>query len=146
MIIYANPFTNVFIYAIGELYGILFFLQTISTPQSKSNYNYLKMCAKRFNMKQYFLIIHRPGPAWIEGKGFQNQNLAGHGAYIHSLYQQGIVIEGGPFLDNSGGMAIITADDMAHAEEIMNQDPAVKTGVFTAEFHPWMRVDWETYG
>ena len=97
-------------------------------------------------MKQYFLIMHRPGPAWIEGKGFQEQKLLDHGKYIHSLYQQGDLIEGGPFLDHTGGMAIITAEDMDQAEEIMNQDPAVVTGVFNAEIRPWMRVDWESYG
>ena len=97
-------------------------------------------------MERYFLIIHRPGPSWVEGEGFQNQNLSDHGLYIHSLYQQGIAIEGGPFLDHSGGLAIIKAADAAQAEEIMNQDPAIKTGVFTAELHPWMRVDWENYG
>lgn len=97
-------------------------------------------------MKNYYLIIHKPGPAWIEGKGFQEQKLMDHGAYIHNLYQQGIVIEGGPFLDHTGGMAIIRVEDQAHAEEIIHQDPAIIEGVFTAELHPWFRVDWETYG
>ncbi len=97
-------------------------------------------------MKNYYLILHRPGPSWKEGQSFQSQNLREHGAYIHSLYQQGIAIEGGPFLDHSGGMAIITAEDTARAEAIMNQDPAVKAGVFTARLHPWLWVDWETDG
>ena len=97
-------------------------------------------------MAQYFLIIHHPGPAWIEGQGFQNQKLMEHGAYIHSLYQQGIVIEGGPFLDNTGGMAIIRVEDAAQAQEMVDNDPAIKTGVFTAEVHPWFRVNWENYG
>ena len=97
-------------------------------------------------MKQYYLILHTPGTAWIAGKGFQHQKLMDHGAYIHSLYQQGIAIEGGPFLDHSGGMVIIKVDDAAQAEDIMNQDPAVNTGVFTAKMRPWMRVDWDTYG
>jgi len=97
-------------------------------------------------VKKYFLILHKPGPAWIEGQSFMNQKLMEHGAYIHSLYQQGIAIEGGPFLDDSGGLAIITAEDEAEAEAIMNQDPAIKMGVFVAELHPWFRVNWETYG
>lgn len=97
-------------------------------------------------MEQYFLIIHIPGPAWKAGEGFQNQNLMEHGAYIHSLYKQGIVIEGGPFLDNSGGMAIFKATDMTHAEELVRQDPAIISGVFTADIRPWMRVNWENYG
>ena len=97
-------------------------------------------------MNQYFLIIHLPGPAWIEGKSFQHQNLLEHGEYIHNLYQRGILLEGGPFLDNTGGMALIQVDEAAQAEEIINNDPAVIAGVFTAKLHPWMRVNWDTYG
>jgi len=97
-------------------------------------------------MKYYFLIIHRPGPAWIEGKGFYEQKLMDHGSYIHSLYEKGIVVEGGPFLDHKGGMAIIAVEDPDQANEIVAQDPAIIEGVFTAELHPWMRVDWENYG
>ena len=97
-------------------------------------------------MSQYFLILHTPGPEWIQGEGFQNQRLMDHGSYIHSQYQKGVVIEGGPFLDNSGGLAIIKVDDVAQAEEFIRQDPAVQTGVFEAELRPWLRVNWETYG
>lgn len=43
-------------------------------------------------MDNYFLIIHKPGPTWVEGKGFQEQKLMDHGAYIQNLFQQGIVI------------------------------------------------------
>jgi uncharacterized protein YciI len=97
-------------------------------------------------MKNYFLIIHHPGPAWIEGKEFYEQKLMDHGRYIHSLYEKGIVVEGGPFLDHTGGMAIIAVDDPDQAKEIIDQDPAINEGVFTAELRPWMRVDWENYG
>jgi uncharacterized protein YciI len=95
---------------------------------------------------KYFLILHKPGPAWVDGQGFQDQDLRKHGAYIHRQYQSGVVIEGGPFLDHTGGMAIIKVETTAQAEAFIREDPAVKTGVFVAELHPWMRVDWETYG
>jgi uncharacterized protein YciI len=97
-------------------------------------------------MGMYFLIIHKPGPAWVKGKGFQEQKLMDHGSYMHKLYQEGILLEGGPFLDQTGGMAIIKVEDEAHAEKIIRQDPAIIEGVFTAELHPWLRVNWETYG
>jgi uncharacterized protein YciI len=97
-------------------------------------------------MNEYFLIIHKPGPAWIEGKGFHEQPLLEHGAHIHNLYQEGILLEGGPFLDHSGGMALIKVDSLEQAEGIINKDPAILSGVFTADLHPWMRVDWENYG
>ena len=96
-------------------------------------------------MNSFFLIIHKPGPAWIEGKGFHEQNLLEHGSYIHSLFQEEILLEGGPFLDHSGGMALIRVKNLEQALEIVAQDPAVKSGVFTAEIHPWMRVNWENY-
>ena len=97
-------------------------------------------------MKKYFLIIHIPGPAWKKGEGFQTQDLMAHGAYMHGLFQKGILVEGGPFLDHSGGMAIVHVDDAAQAEEIVRQDPAIQSGVFTADLRPWYRVTWETYG
>ncbi|MDH5507524.1 MAG: YciI family protein [Anaerolineae bacterium] len=96
-------------------------------------------------MKTYF-IRHLPGPAWIAGKGFAEQSLLEHGSYIHRLYQQGILLEGGPFLDDQGGLAIIQVESQAQAEQIVAEDPAVVSGIFTAELHPWMRVNWETYG
>jgi uncharacterized protein YciI len=97
-------------------------------------------------MSEHYLIIHKPGPAWKGGKGFHEQDLLAHGEYIHSLYQQGILIEGGPFLDHSGGMAIILVENIERAREIVDQDPALLSGVFTAELKSWMQVDWENYG
>ena len=97
-------------------------------------------------MKKTFFIRHHPGPAWKKGKGIGEQNLLDHGNYIHKLYKQGILLEGGPFLDATGGLAIIQVDDEQQAEKIATEDPAVVEGVFTAEVHPWMRVNWESYG
>lgn len=96
-------------------------------------------------MAEYYLILHQSGPAWIEGKGFQEQPLLAHGTYMHNLYQQGILIEGGPFLDHSGGMALIKVENREQAESILEEDPALISGVFTAELRPWLRVDWENY-
>ena len=97
-------------------------------------------------MKNYYLIIHRPGPAWVEGKPFHEQKLMDHGGYIHSLYVKGILLEGGPFLDHTGGMALIAVEVLEQAKEIVAKAPAIIEGIFTAELHPWMRVDWENYG
>ena len=97
-------------------------------------------------MSEHFLIIHTPGPAWIKGKGFHEQSLLEHGTYIHKLFQAGILLEGGPFLDHSGGMALIKVKNREQAEEIIKEDPAIHSGVFSADLRPWMRVDWDNYG
>lgn len=96
-------------------------------------------------MKQHFLILYSPGPAWKKDHGIGGEDLMAHGDYMHSLHQQNILIEGGPFMDDSGGMTLITVDDKAQAESIVAKDPAVINGVFTAVLRPWMRVNWETY-
>lgn len=92
--------------------------------------------------KGYFLIIYKPGPAWIEGQPIWDQPLQEHGDYLKSLYQEGKLIEGGPFADNSGSMAIICAEDIRNAQIILNNDPAVRDGIFVGEVRPWFRVEW----
>ena len=96
-------------------------------------------------MRKSYAIIYRRGPAWIAGKGISGQPLRPHGDYMHSLYSAGKLVMGGPFADDSGGLAIILAGDDEEAHKIMVEDPAVTGEVFAAELHPWSRVDWESY-
>jgi uncharacterized protein YciI len=97
-------------------------------------------------MAEHYLVVYSCGPAWIAGKPFHEQKLLAHGNYMHSLYTKGILLEGGPFTDSSGGMALIVVQDKQQAEDILSRDPAIVDGVFTAALRPWMRVDWATYG
>jgi hypothetical protein len=40
--------------------------------------------------KTTFLVIYRPGPAWLVGKSVSEQPLKEHGKYMLSLYVKGI--------------------------------------------------------
>jgi uncharacterized protein len=94
--------------------------------------------------KRTYLVIYRPGPAWLPGKPLAQQNLQGHSAYMLSLYSKGLLKIAGPFIDDTGGGAVLleTADE-AQARDLVAQDPAVKNGVFLHELRPWYLVSWE---
>lgn len=72
----------------------------------------------------------------------EEQPLAEHGEYLRYLYQQGILIEGGPYLDDSGGILLIRADNLDMAWEIVEADPAVINEIFLPEVHPWFQGNW----
>lgn len=80
--------------------------------------------------KSTFLVIYKPGPAWMVGKSVAEQPLKEHGRYLISLYATGSLKFAGPFLDDTGGAAAFEAADEAEAKAIVEKDPAVVSGVF----------------
>lgn len=93
-----------------------------------------------------YAVIYEVGRGWLMGKPLAEQPLAEHGEWLRYLYQQGILIEGGPYLDDSGGLALIRAEDIDAAWEIVEQDPAVINEVFVPEVHPWFQGKWGNEG
>jgi uncharacterized protein YciI len=87
--------------------------------------------------KVTFLVIYRPGPAWLAGKSISEQPLKEHGTYMLSLYVQGLVKMAGPLTDNAGGAVVLEVLNESVAKAIVTDDPAVKNGIFVYEMHPW---------
>ena len=87
--------------------------------------------------KATFLVMYRPGPAWLAGKSISEQPLKEHGTYMLSLYAQGLVKLAGPLTDNAGGAVVLEVVNESVAKAIVTEDPAVKSGVFVYEMHPW---------
>ncbi|HLK64812.1 MAG TPA: YciI family protein [Bryobacteraceae bacterium] len=96
------------------------------------------------NGKSTYLVVYKPGPKWISGKPLAEQPLGEHGRYMASLYSKGDLKIAGPFTDGSGGALVVNASDEAAAKSIVMKDPAVVSGVFVYELHPWGLVDWES--
>ncbi len=60
-----------------------------------------------------------------------------HFTRLHELTKAGVVLFAGPCTDQIGpGIVLFEASSEAEAREIMEADPAVASGVFTAELHP----------
>src|SRR5689334_5666433 len=51
--------------------------------------------------KVTFLVIYRPGPAWLMGKPISEQPLKEHGKYMLSLFAKGSMKFAGPLSDNA---------------------------------------------
>ena len=93
--------------------------------------------------KQTFLVIYKPGPAWLPGKPASAQPLKEHGKYMLSLYAKGSLKIAGPFTDDAGGALVLEVGGEAEVRAIVAEDPAVKSGVFVQEMHPWGLVQWD---
>ncbi|WP_421787475.1 YciI family protein [Hyphobacterium sp.] len=80
----------------------------------------------------YYVFQFGPGENWIEGRAPFEQDLAGHFAYMGQLASEGVLVHGGPLDrgDGSHAMGVIRADNLAHAHEIMAQDPALQADVY----------------
>jgi len=87
-----------------------------------------------------YIIIHRPGPKWVEGVDFRDQpGVMQHVEYFQKVRSEGKLAFGGPFLDNSGGMMIPAAGlDEEQVTRIAAADPTVKNGLVTFEIRPWL--------
>ncbi|MCD6326057.1 hypothetical protein J7M28_00675 [bacterium] len=83
--------------------------------------------------------IYAKGPKWRDGALIEDE-ISAHKAYQLENYERGKLIMGGPFLDEAVGMAIFEVHSIEEAEIMIEQDPAVSSGVYTAEIHPWRIV------
>ena len=95
--------------------------------------------------KATYLVIYRPGPAWLVGKSILEQPLKEHGKYMLSLYIKGSMKLAGPLTDDAGGAVLLTVADESEAKTIVTADPAVKSGIFVYEMHPWKLQPWDEF-
>ena len=95
--------------------------------------------------KTTYLVIYRPGPGWLAGKPVSEQPLKEHGKYMLSLYIKGCMKLAGPLTDNTGGAVLLAVTNELEAKALVTDDPAVKSGVFVYEMHPWKLQPWEEF-
>jgi uncharacterized protein YciI len=96
-------------------------------------------------MRSTFLVLYRPGPAWVPGKPARQQPPKEHGKYLLDLFERGTMKFAGPFDDDTGAAIVLEAATPSDATALVAADPAVKAHIFTAEIHPWGLVPWEKY-
>ncbi|MFX1254687.1 MAG: YciI family protein [Promethearchaeota archaeon] len=88
-------------------------------------------------VKKFYAIIYQQGSAWKPGVSVYEQDLRSHATYMEKLHKDKVLVLGGPFTDDSGGMAIINVESEEKAEEILKQDPAITNKVMNATIKPW---------
>jgi uncharacterized protein len=88
----------------------------------------------------HYVLLYRPGPAWVAGVPVTEQALGPHRAYAQALFEAGRLVFAGPFLDDGGGVAVLNVRDRAEAERTLAADPAVASGVLVGEVRPCFPV------
>ena len=75
---------------------------------------------------------------WPDGPNSEEQAIIGqHFLRLQALEREGVLVFAGPSTDMIGpGVVILDTADEDAAREIMESDPAVSAGVFTAVLHP----------
>jgi uncharacterized protein YciI len=82
-------------------------------------------------------IIYETGPNWVEGKSLKEQDLRDHGKYLADLTAKGVVILGGPWRYENGGLVVIRVKTDQEAQRMLDEDPGVKNGVLSGSVHAW---------
>lgn len=93
-------------------------------------------------MRQLFVLMHSPGPAWDNAVGFFEQpGIGDHVAFMRRLTADGRMVLGGPFDDGDAsgavGMAVIIATESEEATRIAGEDGSVQAGLLRVQVRPW---------
>jgi uncharacterized protein len=82
-------------------------------------------------MKNTFIILWAPGPAWVPGKTVREQpHWAQHATFMDRLFENGTVVLGGPFDDATGSLVIVEAENKQEVAELFARDPFVVHDIF----------------
>lgn len=86
-------------------------------------------------------IEYQRGPAWPPGQPAPKQALYDHQLYLEGLMQSGKLLIAGLFRDDAGGgIAVLDSSDELVARRLMDGDPAVQSGLLSAQLRPWQMV------
>jgi uncharacterized protein len=82
-------------------------------------------------MKNTFMILWGPGPAWVAGKTVREQPYWDeHAAFMDRLFENGTVVLGGPFADATGSLLIVEGETEDEVADLYARDPFVVHGIF----------------
>ena len=91
-------------------------------------------------MNKTFAAFFSPGPAWSSGKTSREQPYwIEHAAFMDQLFDEGIVILGGPYADYTGLLVIVEALDKEAVYALFEPDPfVIHEIVHLSSVHEWL--------
>lgn len=95
-------------------------------------------------MRQYVFGYLNVSPALAAGKVTMTPELqAAHLGNLWAMRETGALVSAGPAVNDTthAGVVILAMDSVEKAKALLDQDPAVKAGLFTIELHPWFAAD-----
>ncbi len=91
-------------------------------------------------LKPYYLVLLKKGPHRDQDSVTAENIQKGHMENISKMAAAGKLNVAGPFLDNGElrGIFIFDCSSEEEVKQLVENDPAVKSGRLTYEIHPWM--------
>jgi uncharacterized protein YciI len=88
--------------------------------------------------RQFAYVIRPPRATFVQDATDQERAVVGeHFRYLQHLCEAGTVVLAGRCDDGAFGIVILEADDEPAARRLMDDDPAVRAGLFKAQFQPF---------
>lgn len=91
-------------------------------------------------MKKTFATFFSPGPVWIAGKTSREQPYwTEHAAFMDQLFENGIIVLGGPYADYTSLLVIVEALDEEAVYALFEHDPfVIYEIVHISSVHEWL--------
>ncbi|WP_160723625.1 YciI family protein [Bacillus sp. USDA818B3_A] len=67
----------------------------------------------------------------------EKEVMTKHSEYVGKMFSEGRIVMAGPCVDGAYGLIIYKAESFASAQEMYDNDPAVKAGIMEMELHPF---------
>ncbi len=85
-----------------------------------------------------FLIIKKPRENFIETMTEEEAEIMSkHFLYLKQKLSEGKLIIAGPVTTGDFGLSVVETETEEEAREIMNNDPAVSSGIMTPTMYPY---------
>jgi uncharacterized protein YciI len=91
-------------------------------------------------MKRYWFVMLKRGPKRDQPAEEAQRLQAGHMANMKVYADRGILLIAGPMMDDGDirGIFILDAPDLAAAQAMCKDDPAVQAGRMVCDIRPWL--------
>jgi uncharacterized protein YciI len=89
-------------------------------------------------MRHFIYIVRPPRDSFPkDATEHERRIIADHFAYLQDLHAKDVLVVAGPCEDASFGIVVFRADSEEAARTLMENDPAVRSRLFTAELKPF---------
>lgn len=88
-------------------------------------------------MANLFLVRLRPNKEKMSITPNVAELKKEHSIYIESLVEKGIILFGGPIVDQPGGMLVVKSETIEEVTDTFNKDPMIIPSLIEIKVHRW---------
>lgn len=87
---------------------------------------------------KFYFLQYSPGENWDHNIGFDQQlGVRDHKQYIRGMFDDNIILMGGPLAGDQGSMMLVRVDSFEQAQSIVDKDPGVVNGILKGQVIGW---------